>query len=229
MCKPILGKGADAVAGGVLFPPHIASVLTPPPFSSLRNWFASTEGLDPDQPARMVGANMAFHRRALQLVPEFDVELGPGALGFGDETLFSRQLLAAGCKLVSALDVAVEHHFDSSRLTGEGLLDLARKMGRTHAFVFHHWDHKRLRLAHPRLILSGLKLHWARFSDWLTGSGNFGVSLSTIEAEQDYSFYCGYLIQRQRRRKYSLHGLVPLDLPPEASLPNPSSASRNSP
>ena len=35
----------------------------------------------------LVGGNMAFARRVLDKVPAFDVELGPGAMGFCDDTL----------------------------------------------------------------------------------------------------------------------------------------------
>ena len=55
----------------------------------------------------------------LAKVPGFDVELGRlKGLGNFEDTLFSWQLLAAGYKLVGALDVAVEHHFDLTRWTG---------------------------------------------------------------------------------------------------------------
>jgi len=68
MCQPILSQGADAVSGGVKFPPNVPA-LSQYPFSPLRSWFACTETLDPHKPSRMVGANMAFHRRILDRIP----------------------------------------------------------------------------------------------------------------------------------------------------------------
>ncbi len=65
MCEPILNGAADAVTGGVVFPAEHAASLSRSPFSSRRGWFASTAELDSNRPARMVGANMAFHRRVL--------------------------------------------------------------------------------------------------------------------------------------------------------------------
>ena len=47
----------------------------------------------------LTGANMAFARRVLDKVPGFDRELGPGGLGFCDDTLFSLQLRTAGFRL----------------------------------------------------------------------------------------------------------------------------------
>ncbi len=205
MCRPFLENAVDAVAGGVVFPSDIAAALSRPPFFSRRSWFASTESLDRDSPNRMVGANMAFHRRVLERVPKFDVELGPGALGFADETLFSEQLLAAGYRLVGALDDAVEHHFDVSRLTTENILDLARKMGRSNAFKYYHWEHKELRLVVPKLLLCRLfrvliKCHK------LGGQGLGSYCLEkAIQSEKKLAFYNEFIVQRRRPRKYSIH------------------------
>jgi hypothetical protein len=82
---------------------------------------------------------MAFHRRVLSSVSGFDPRLGPGALGFGEETLFSSQLLDAGFRLGTRLDVRVEHHFDLSRLTRHHMLLIAERMGRSEAYLSYHW------------------------------------------------------------------------------------------
>jgi len=209
MCRPILNGKADAVAGGVAFPPDIAVALALPPFSSRRSWFATTEELDRNSPARMVGANMAFDRAVLDRVPGFDVELGPGGLGFNGETLLTWQLLAAGYKLAGALDIVVEHHFDPSRLTRTGMIDLARKMGRSHAFTFHHWDHQRSRLALPWLVLWHLSRLWVRCSERMGKDADSVVSIRLLRAEENLAFYREYIAQRKRRHKYPLRGLAP--------------------
>jgi len=207
MCQPIIDGAADAVAGGVAFPVGYASVLSQPMFSSRRNWFASTEALDRDSPGQMVGANMGFHRRVLDRVPKFDVELGAGALGFGEESLFSLQLLAAGFKIVGALDIVVEHHFDLSRLTSATLIDSARKKGRSHAFIFHHWEHKRSRLAVPRLILCHLRRLRARFFDRDKGNVEDSISDEALNLEKELAFCREYIVQRRRGFKYVSHGI----------------------
>jgi glycosyltransferase involved in cell wall biosynthesis len=209
MCRPILDGAADAVGGGVCFPPEIAATLARPPFASHQSWYASTEELDWKSPTRMVGANMAFHRRVLDRVPKFDIELGPGALGFHDETLFSWQLLAAGYHLVSAFDVMVEHYLDLSRLTNVGAIDVARKMGRSHAFVFHHWEHKRSRLAFPHLIVSHLRRRWMQCTGQYQGNDTVGVvSGAVLRLEHDLAFYREYLAQRRRQYKYPPRSLA---------------------
>ncbi len=84
---------------------------------------------------------MVFGRHVLARVPGFDEELGPGALGFHDETLFTLQLKEAGFKVRSRFDIAVEHHFDTTRLTRSGMLSLAERMGRSDAYLHYHWLH----------------------------------------------------------------------------------------
>jgi hypothetical protein len=87
----------------------------------------------------MIGANMAFHRRVLGSKVRFDPVLGPGALGMGEETLFSYQIERCGFVIGSAFDVVVEHAFDCGRLCPAGLAKLACSMGRSEAYIAHHW------------------------------------------------------------------------------------------
>jgi glycosyltransferase involved in cell wall biosynthesis len=138
LCAPILEGAADAVVGGVRLAPHL---LRPWMTAFHRAWLASSDALDPRNPSRMVGANMAFSRAVLETVTAFDPELGPGAIGFGDDTLFSMQLRAAGYRIAAAFDAEVEHHFDEQRLLRTQWLESARKMGRADAYLAHHWDH----------------------------------------------------------------------------------------
>lgn len=218
MCGPIWQGGADAVAGGVMFPVHIQRQLEASVFRNRRGWVASSHYLDPYCPGQMIGANMAVHRRVLEKVSGFDIELGPGALGSFEETLFSFQLLAAGYRLVGALDVAVEHHFDTRRLTAACALATARMMGRSHAFMFHHWARQKSRLVVPRLILCHIRRFIAgcfqnskRESEW--------VSDQTIQMEYDLAFYREYLVQRDRRQKYAPRPPVPQTDPAARCLP----------
>ena len=140
MCVPILLNQADAVGGGVHFPEAYRELFQSEPLRSRQGWFAATAGLDPNRLDRMVGANMAFRRKVAEQIGGFDPALGPGALGFADETLFSRQLLAAGFRLASALDVSVEHHFDLTRLGPRQVVDIAARMGRSEGYLVHHWE-----------------------------------------------------------------------------------------
>src|SRR5262249_44378174 len=120
MCAPILAGRADAVAGGV----RIAAPLNRPwmePFH--RAILASSELAEPSAPRALTGANMAVARRVFERVPQFDPELGPGALGGWGDTLFSYQLVKAGFRLVAAFDVVADHQPDPDRLSRAAFAD----------------------------------------------------------------------------------------------------------
>lgn len=202
MTLPILANKADAVAGGVIFPAEIAAALSRAPFSTRREWYASTEKLHPSFPHRMVGANMAFHCRVLKKVPTFDIELGPGALGFADETLFSAQLIAAGFRLVGAFDVAVEHHFDAERLNAPGILDMARRMGRSNAYMFHHWKHQKLEMPIPRLFIRRLRRFLLKHSLLPKHRVRTNLFEESIQSEMELAFCREYIVQRRFSPKY---------------------------
>ena len=157
---------ADAAAGTVVLAPHLRRRWMG---ATHKAWLACTESLDPVHPAAAVGANMAFHRRVLEKVPGFDVELGPGKLGLWEDTLFSMQLVEAGFRLCRAQDGVVEHWFDEDRLLREAFLNYARMEARSATYVAWHWsgDLERLgtaRLARYRLELAAKRL--LRWSEW---------------------------------------------------------------
>lgn len=205
MCSRIMSGATDAVAGGV----RLAGYLERPwLMGEIRGWVACTDGLiDPAKPSRMVGANMAFSRHVLERVPGFDVELGPGALGFYDETLFAEQLLQAGYHIAGALDVVVEHHPDSSRFTAPGFVDIARTLGRAAAYPFHHWRHGRVRLLRVKLAYFGLMVALHRFAAFSRNSRRQGPSLRHLLSEYHFHFHRQYARERRKPQKYERFGL----------------------
>ena len=200
MCTPILRDEADAIAGGIKIAPHLERSW----FSQghFRGWLASTDQMDPHAGTRLVGANMAFSRRVLSKVENFDVALGPGALGFEDEALFSRRLLHAGYRLKPRLDVAVEHHFDPARLNRASMLQMARRAGRSQGYVAHHWEHKTLRWRFLRLIKAAWRLFWWRLSHpsrWLFQSD---ITWDEWSRVRWFAFQQEYLKAVRQPRKY---------------------------
>lgn len=210
LCAPILTGEADAVAGGVRLAPH----LERPWMSGVhRAWLAGTEGLDLRTPSRMVGANMAFSRAVLARVPAFDPELGPGAMGFGDDTLFSMQLKQAGYRIAAAFDAEVVHHFDERRLAAPTWLESARKMGRTDAYLAYHWENSDW--ARPwRLIVMAAARRLTCLAAWVRSST---APESLLTATRHLHACLQYLRERRRPRTYTPRGLVRL-FPAELSL-----------
>ena len=205
MCAPLLAGRAEAVAGGVRIAPHL---LRPWMGWRQRAWLASTDSIDAAEPDRMVGANMAFSKEVLKQVPAFDTELGPGASGFYDETLFTFQLREAGFRVAAALGVTVEHHFDESRLSRASFLDSARKLGRSRAYWSHHWEHREVPGPRRALALARLRLAKWRARRWREWRGGEGMPDWEMALLEESHFLRHYLTERKRPRNYARRGLV---------------------
>lgn len=138
MAAPLVLGKADLVQGPVLCPQHLRR---PWMKGMLATWVALVNSNDPSPPA-LVGANMGFRRQVFEEVGPFHEELGPGALGFFDDTLFSWQAEELGFKRVFVPEAKVEHHFDVSRMTPRGMKNIAERMAKSRAYVQHHWEHQ---------------------------------------------------------------------------------------
>ena len=206
MCEPMLQYKACAVAGGVQLAPGLVRPWMSPVH---RSWLASSEWLDGEAPQSMVGANMGFSREVLRRVPAFDPELGPGALGFKDDSLFASQLLEAGYKIICQQKVSVEHHFDPSRLRRECWLEAATRRGKSHAYLGHHWEHWGCKLAVPRLLWTWCKLRAWRRRFWKTITEE-GCSEEELTLVFGFGVLQAHLRERRRRRNYRCRGLVKL-------------------
>jgi glycosyltransferase involved in cell wall biosynthesis len=207
MCAPILSGRAHAVQGGVTLGSHLERPwLT----KELRWLLACTDGLSAEPLKWAVGANLAFSKEVLAKVPGFDPELGTGALGAEEESLFFRQLVRAGYRVATALEVAVEHHCDEKRLTRSSFLNTARYGGRSLAYFEFHWQH--VHLPSPRWQLAKLLLKLARYRvrAWREVYRKSIPTWDEIVLVKQIEFYRQYLIERKRPRNYEKYGLMKL-------------------
>lgn len=141
MCRPIFAGTADAVQGGVKIAPHLDRPWLK---GLLRIWCAAVE--DPVRPPQgLVGANMAFSRKAVDAAAPFDLRLGPGAAGYFDDTLFGWAVERAGLKIHYLPAVAAEHNFDPDRLELSAFMAAARRMAVSRAIVDHDLEPARPR------------------------------------------------------------------------------------
>jgi hypothetical protein len=170
---------------------------------------------------QLTGANMAFARRVLDKVPGFDRELGPGGLGFCDDTLFSMQLRAAGFRLAAGgEDSTAEHHCGEHRLMRSALVDVLARQGRSQAYVDYHWKHRSAWFptfcrAKALLGLSGL-----RILKRLLGNRNPVIGRREARWLWRWSYHRQMVIEAQRPRQYERFGLEKLEgsFPLEAVL-----------
>lgn len=205
MAAPILNDEADVIAGGVELAEEIQQQWMTPWHRQL---LASTEGIDPNRPERIVGANMAFSRKIFDHIPGFDQELGPGQLGLGGETLLYLQVREAGFRIGTAFDVVVNHHPDPSRLTRDAWDAAAKKSGRAGAYRSYHWRHRQYSL--PALLAG-----WVYYSIrawWKKAMGQFygeaPMSVEELHLRRKKYRVRQHLRECGRVPKYEKHGLV---------------------
>jgi GT2 family glycosyltransferase len=206
MSTPILEGRAEAVAGGVTIAPHLHRPWMEPFHRAL---LASTEELDQRKtPNEIFGVNMAISREVLQKVPRWDPEIGAGMeLGHMEDILFSKQLLAAGYRLLPAFEVRVEHHFDEDRLLRASFLRRAVDQGRSLAYLIYHWQHQRVK--HPLLRWWKRTLDVQRFR--LLHSGDLtpeGISAYEFAKVSGAAFARQYYLESKRLPNYDRFGLV---------------------
>ncbi len=205
MCRPIADGEADAVAGGIRAAGHLARPwLTPVHL----NWLACT---DADAPAghvpALVGANMAFHRRVLEKVPQFDPEIGAGARGNGEDTIFSMQLEEAGYRRTFRPHVSVEHHFDAGRLTRRAFERQADKRGELDAYLKHHWFHTPSRFPRLRLAQLSARYGYQKLTRRPTSADPDAIADWELPLLEGMALYRHYLTERHAPRKYGRRGL----------------------
>lgn len=205
MCESITDGRGDAVSGGVHLAPHLVRPWMTPVH---RSWLADTGWLGRDAPQSMVGANMAFSRKVLEKVPGFDPELGPGASGFGDDTLLASQFVEAGYRIYDALDVSIEHHFEPSRLERDSWLGAAEKRGVSHAYRGHHWEHWGCRFGQLKVLRAKAKLAAWRSRNSSLMSEEEGCSCEELDLVFDLALVRGHLKESRRKPNYERHGLV---------------------
>ena len=95
--------------------------------------------------------------------------------------------------------MVVEHHFDLSRLTKDRLINLARNMGRTQAFISHHWDHLVVQRSRRKFIRTKLVQLWARRYALVNERTDTPAFLHALKMERDHAFYAEYFPVQQRR------------------------------
>ncbi len=209
LARPLIDRRYHAVVGRVEFPPELAR----PWMTNLyTEWLAGVDPCRHDRP-ELMGANMAFHRSVLEKVPEFDPELGAGALGFAEETLFSRQLEQAGFHLGFAERAVVVHHFGPSRLRRGAWLDAAHQRGQADGYLSYHWLHDEPAGARLRWMWWTAKLALRRLVQPPAPPETEGCAWWEISYVRMRAKFRQIRLERTRPRNYARLGLVRLNRP----------------
>jgi len=175
-----------------------------------KNYLAITD-FESGEPIHWVGANAAFLRPCLRRVRQFDPELGSGALGNAEDTLFGQQLVEAGFKMIHAARAVVIHEPDKSRLTHRAWLHAARLRARSQAYVCHHWRHFEIKGAALKWLWFLTKLKIRSILRPPLPPGAEGCPRWEWSYVHGMTFYRHYCIERRRPRNYAMHGLEKLN------------------
>jgi glycosyltransferase involved in cell wall biosynthesis len=204
IATPLLGRECEAVLGRI----ELAAPLQRAWMEPLhKTWLAATDGAG-DTVSDLIGANMGIHRTVFQRIPKFDPELGPGALGFGEETLLFLQMREAGFRLRFVPQAVVIHGPDASRLMRNQWLDQARCRGRTSAYILHHWEHGEIRNPFFCLWRIRTKLFLRQLMDPPPALEEEGCPAWEMSYVSELEMCRQFLRERKRPRNYLPHGLV---------------------
>jgi glucosyl-dolichyl phosphate glucuronosyltransferase len=87
-----------------------------------------------DLQGTLCGSNMVLKAEVLKKVGGFLPDLGPGAIGLGEETELSLRIRAAGYRLAFAPQILTQHHLPKKRLTKEFIRRRFYQQGRAGAY-----------------------------------------------------------------------------------------------
>ncbi len=197
----------DALVGKMQLAPHLERSW----MAELEKQYLAVNDFDSSVPMHWVGANAAFHRRCLRRVRQFDPELGPGALGFGEDTLLGHQFVEAGFKMEYARRAIAVHHPDTSRLTHEAWLQTARLRGRSEAYVSYHWKHEEFKGAALKSLYFLAKLKIRRILQPPPPLSAEGCPRWEWSHVYDTTFYRHFCIERRRPHNFARFGLEKLN------------------
>lgn len=206
MGTPLLERKCDAVVATIRLAKHLERQWMKPVH---RVWLAAPDA-NGDTEVELTGASMGFHRSVLERVPAFDQDLGGGALGFGEDSLFTWQLREAGFHLSRVPDALSIHYLDPSRLLRSQWLAAASKRGQSMAHLLHHWQHGELK--NPSMCANYVagKLFIRRILQPPVPMSDEGCPAWEMSYVHKIEMCRHFLKERRLPRNYSKRGLVRL-------------------
>lgn len=211
LISPLLDGSCDAITGQITVAPNL---LRPWQTRMHRWWLASSHDVKLYHGSReMIGANMGFRRLVLERVGGFDPELGPGALGLAEDTLFGGQLVEGGFRIGYAPKAGATHQTDASRLRRINWLSEARKHGRSQAYVRYHWEHSDIQNPRLRQFYYFMKLQLRRVLQRPPPLESEGCPLWEMSYVLHMEMCKQFCFERRRPRNYARQGLTKRILP----------------
>lgn len=203
MARPLLEHRCEAVAGRIL----LAENLRRPWFTHLHEMWLAEVREPEDQSPILIGASMGIHRSVFEKISNFDEELGPGATGFGEETLVWMQMKEAGLRIHPITDTHVVHQPEATRLLRASWLAAASRYGNTDAYVMHHWEHSKARFPALQALLIKAKLFLRRLPRRPPPLDSEGCPAWEMSYLVQIASFKRFVVESRRARNYERHGL----------------------
>ena len=199
---PLVADQYDTVMGLVKLAPHLTRSWMLPIH---RGRFAEISVADGS--CGLVGANMAMNRSIFNKTKGYDPNLGGGGLGNQEDTLMFYQMVILGARLGHVDNAVVEHHYDVSRLKRKAWLKGAEQMGRSCAYVTHHWFHTTITLPRLRRLRKQVQLAiWRMRNRPNLDPESEGTSPAEMGLVQHIAFLDQYRIESKKPRIYKKEG-----------------------
>lgn len=203
MARPLLDRRCDAVAGSII----LSQELQRPWLTPMHLMWLAVDAAPKGESPILIGACMGLHCSLFDRIGVFDEELGPGASGFGEETLLWKQIKLAGLRILAVDDTFVIHRPDPSRLLRSSWLSAAIRYGKTDAYCRHHWDHEVIRFPLVQFLIAELKLYLRRLfqtTPAIDSEGCLAWEMSYIVKLESLK---QFVIEARRPRNYTRRGL----------------------
>ena len=201
MSAPILAGTCDLVAGAVVPGPGRLQDWMGPHFRASLT-IAPQDG----EPSHLIGASFAVHGRVFKSV-KFDPRLGAGsAYGSAEDVFFYEQAKEAGYRVLGCSGAPAVHNFDLARMRYEALCRTAKGVGRSEAFIAHHWLHSDLSWLRLRLVVDWVRLRLAR------RPFPRRIGITDREFRRRAAFACKMQLLEEQGvpRRYDYRGLAPV-------------------
>ena len=203
MARPLLDRRCEAVAGRIL----LGEELRRPWLTSMHELWLAVETDPKGESPILIGASMGLHRSVFDRISLFDENLGPGASGFGEETLLWWQMKEAGLRILPVADTFVIHHPESSRLQRASWLAAAVRFGRTGAYFKHHWEHATICLPELQASMICAKLFLRRLFRQQPAPDSEGCPDWEMSYIVRMEMLRQFKVESQKPRNYGCRGL----------------------
>ena len=163
-------------------------------------------------PKWIATSNFCIARAALTANLAFDEELGPGASGFCEDTLFYEHLKVLGRRIVSVPEARVEHRFNPKRLERQAVYRMAGSMGKSEAYVDYHWKQTRSEAITSRRNLAELRYGKAFLCSGEWAVGGAGKSRSDVDVQLWYALHARRYWQQMAEEVKRSRNYTPPDI-----------------